>query len=230
MKKFILAGVVAMLYISAFSQTSTQRVLIKGGNSAWDNFMKEVYLYPSFIKGIVEFKNGQRFQSNMNYNRALGTLQFIDEHGDTLSLSNEETVSTVNIGSDYFVYAPECLQAVKTDGKARLFKNERVKIADKQKTGAYGIPNSTGTIESIDRIDTKGAYNKIELNENLLVSRATTYYIENEKGELLPASKKNILNLYPRKDDQIRNFIKNNSLQFDKEEDFIKVTDFLSSL
>src|SRR6476661_4193308 len=75
---FFCAGTIA--------QTSIQRIYIKGGNDAWDNFMKEIFLYPSFEPGVVEYKNGQRFKSNMNYNKALGAIQFIDEKGDTLSM------------------------------------------------------------------------------------------------------------------------------------------------
>jgi hypothetical protein len=230
MKKMLFSACFAMICITTLAQTSTQRIIIKGGHDAWDNFMKEVFMYPSFQKGIVEYKNGQRFKSNMNYNKVLGTVQFIDEKGDTLSLSDEHNVASVNIATDFFYYNPMCVIAVKTDGKARLFKNERLRIADKLKTGGYGIPNTSGTIESIDRLDTKLGYNQIELNESLLISKVTTYYIENDKGEFLPASKKNLYNLYPKKDDQIKNFIKSNNLDFSTEEQFIKVTDFLSTL
>jgi hypothetical protein len=227
-RNIIFPACIILLSITTIAQTSTQRIYIKGGNSARENFMNLIYMYPSFEQGIVEYQNGQRFQSSMNYNRALGTIQFISDKGDTLSMSNEETIAFISIGNDKYVYGPMCLQVVRVNEKVSLLKHEAVKIADKLKTGAYGIPNSAGTIESIDRLDTRGNYNQIEINENLLVTRITTYYVEDEKGEILVASKKNILNIYPKKEAAVKSYIKENSVDFSREEHLINLVDFLS--
>ena len=226
----IITAFLFILCATASAQTSTQRVYIKGGNSAWENFMKEIFRYPDFEQGIVEYKNGQRFKSNMNYNKVLGTIQFIDEKGDTLAITNEESISSINIGDDVFIYAPNCLLLLKKSDNATLYKNEMVRIADKHKTGGYGIPNTAGTIESIDRIDTKLNYNQMEINESLLISKVTTFYIENEKGEILTASKKNVLNMYSKHEDAIKSFIKSYGLDFTKEDHLIELTVFLSTL
>lgn len=227
-KKYFVSACFLLFFFSTFAQTSTQRIYIKGGNDARDNFMREIFLYASFEPGIVEYKNGQRFKSNMNYNKALGTIQFIDEKGDTLSLNNEESISFINIGGDKFIYAPMCLQIIEGNEKLALLKQESVKIADKHKTGSYGIPNASGTIESIDRIDTRINYNQIEINENLLIHKVTTFYIEDEKGEIFVASRKNVLNNFPKKQEAIKSYIKANSVDFSKEEHLMNLMDFIS--
>jgi len=229
-KNCIITAFLFILSATASAQTSTQRIYIKGGNSAWENFMKEIFRNPDFEQGIVEYRNGQLFKSNMNYNKVLGTIQFIDEKGDTLAITNEESISSINIGDDVFIYAPNCLLLLKKSDKATLYKNEMVRIADKLKTGGYGIPNTAGTIESIDRIDTKLNYNQIDINESLLISKVTTFYIENEKGEILTASKKNVLNMYSKHEDAIKSFIKSYGLDFTKEDHLIELTVFLSTL
>lgn len=229
-KNLLFLGCLAFVYVSAFTQTSTERIYIKGGNSAWENFMKEIYMYPVFEKGIVEYKNGQRFKSVMNYNKVLGTIEFIDEKGDTLSMTGEETIRSISIGDDVYKFNPLCVVTVKANENVTLYKREVVRIADKLKTGGYGIPNSTGTIESIDRIDTRVNYNQIELNESLLISKATTFYIENRKGEILPASRKNILNLYPKHEEAIRAHIKAKALDLNNEDALVELADFISKL
>ena len=226
----IISAYVIFICATAGAQTSTERLYIKGGSNARENFMKEVFKYPSFEPGIVEYKNGQRYKSNMNYNKVLGTVQFIDEKGDTLSIANEESVKIINIDNDVFIYAPNCLLALKNAGKSSLYKNEKVRIADKLKTGGYGIPNSTGTIQSYDIVDTRVNFNKIEINESLLVSKVSTYYLENEKGEIFAASKKNVLDMYPKQEQAIKSFIKTNNVDFSKEEHLLKLTEFLSNL
>jgi hypothetical protein len=229
MKKIIITTLCLVTsFATTFAQTSTQRIYIKGGNDAWDNFIKEIFLYPSFESGIVEYKNGQRFKSKMNYNKAIGGIEFIDEKGDTLAMSNEENISFISIGNDKFIYAPMCLQILKGNEKLALLKHETLRIADKHKTGSYGIPNSSGTIESIDRLDTRLNYNQIEINENLLISKVTTFYIENEKGEIFVASRKNVINNFPRKEDDIKGYIKANNVDFSKEDHIISLVDFIS--
>jgi hypothetical protein len=227
-RKYFISTCFVFLSLTTFAQTSTQRVYIKGGTSAWENFMKEIFLYPSFEPGIVEYKNGQRFKSQMNYNKALGTIQFIDEKGDTLSMNNEESIAFINIGNDKFIYAPECLQIVQGNEKISLLKHEMVKIADKHKTGGYGIPNASGTIESIDRLDTRPNYNQIEINENLLIHKVTTFYIEDENGEIFVASRKNLLNNFPKKEEAIKSYIKANNVDLSKEDHLINLADFIS--
>jgi hypothetical protein len=231
MKKITcLASALTFLCTTAFSQTSTERIVIKGGSSAWDNFMKEVYRYPKFDEGIVEYKDGKRYKSNMNYNKVTGTIQFIDEKGDTLSLANEETVNSVAIGNDVFVYAPQCLVSVKTDSKVKLYKNERARIADNMKTGAYDIPNTGGTIDAINHTDSWLTKNMLDINESLLISKVTTYYIVNDRSEFSPASRKNVLNMFARHEDEVKQFIKSNGIDFNNQQDLEELTGYLSKL
>ena len=236
MKKIQLA-LIAMIVITttANSQTSIERINIKGGSSAWDNFYKEIYRYPGFQTGIVEYKNGKRSKGSLNYNKVLGTIQFISEKGDTLSLSEEETIAKVTIDNDVFYYSPyaeppTCLQEVKAAPKLKLVKSERLRIADKQKIGGLGIANSTGTIESIDRLDTKANYNQVDINENLLLSKTTNFYLETSRKDLVPASRKNVLSLFPKHENAIREYIKAKQIDFTKEDDLAALTDYLSLL
>jgi hypothetical protein len=229
-KNNVITAIFLLLSSIASSQTSTQRIYIKGGNDARENFMKEVFSYPSFEQGIVEYKNGQRYKSSLNYNKVLGTIEFIDEKGDTLAMSNEESISFINIGNDVYRFLPECMMELLKTDKAVLYKNEMVRIADKLKTGGYGIPNTAGTIETIERPTSKINYKQMEINETLLVSKVSTYYIENEKDEILMASRKNVLNLYPKKQDAIKSYIKEHNIDFTKEEDLKTLTEFLSTL
>jgi hypothetical protein len=231
MRKFcLILSILGILSSTVFSQTATERVVIKGGSSAWDNFIKEVYRYPTFQPGIVEYKDGKRYKSNFNYNKVIGNIQFIDEKGDTLALSNEETISSIIIGSDIFIYNPQCLISLKTDGKVKLYKNERVRIADQMKTGAYDIPNTAGTIDAINHTDSWLAQNMLDINESLLISKVTNFYIENERKEIVPASRKNVLNMFSRHEDELKQFIKSNGIDFTKEEDLEELTGYLSRL
>lgn len=207
-----------------------ERVYIKGGDSAWENLMKEMYLYPAFKEGIVEYKNGQLFKRALNYNRILGTIQFIDEKSDTLAIANEESVRSVSIGGDVFIYNPTCLQTISSAGKVKLFKNESLHIADIRQTGAYGSKNTSSAIESPNQIYTWMSSYGIAVSEILLLSKITSFYIKADNHEIIPAGKKNILKIFAKNEDPIKEFIKSMNINFTKESDLLELTKYLSQL
>lgn len=230
-KNSVLLMLVLAISSSAICQKSVERIEIQGGSRAWENFFKEIYKYEKFQPGIVEYKNGKQFKGTLNYNKVLGNIEFIDETGDTLAMSNEENVSEVRIGEDEFYYIlPDCVETIKDGGKLKLVKNERVRIADKQKVGGLGIPNSTGTIESIDRLDTRIDYNQVDINEKLLLNKTTRFFIETDKRELIPASKKNILSLFPRHEAAIKEYIKQHQIDFTRQDHLAELTGYLAQL
>jgi hypothetical protein len=189
--------------------------------------MKEIYLYPAFESGIVEYNNGKRYKSNLNYNKVVGSVQFIDEKGDTLSLADEKSISNISVGTDNFYYTPVCIRQFSGNSHVKLLKNELVRIADKQKIGGYGIPNTGGTIESVGKSDIR---TKIDVNEALLLRKTTTYYFGNEDNKFAPATRKNVLALFPKHENSLKDYLNTHPTEFNKEEDLIKLTEFIGKL
>jgi hypothetical protein len=211
-----------------YSQT-TERIYVKAGYDAWENFMKAIYLYPSFKEGMVELKNGQRFIHPMNYNKIAAAVEFINEKNDTLALADEASISLINISGDVFVYCPVCLRLLSSK-KVKLYVYEKMKIGDKQKIGAMGIPNSASAIESVEKIDTYQRSYDIDLNETVILSTATSYLIQSPTSEIVPATKKNVLSLFSNNEDVIKEYIKSNKISFNNRGDLMKLVSFLDQL
>jgi hypothetical protein len=76
-------------------------------------------------------------------------------------------------------------------------------------------------------IDTRLNYNQMEINENLLIQKVTTLYIEDEKGEIFVASRKNLLNKFPKQEETIKSYIKANNVDFTEEDQVTNLFDFL---
>lgn len=230
MKKVYLLAIAVAVANLTYSQKSVERIYIQGGSSAWENFIKEVYLFASFEPGIVEYNNGKQYKSKFNYNKVLGTVQFIDEKGDTLSLTDEASIRSVMAGNVSFAYKPQCMQVLAYGGTMKLLKSERVRIADNQKVGGYGISNSTGTIESIDRLDTRVNFNQVDINEKILLNKTVLFYLELENSTLVPATKKHILNAHPAHEKAISAFITSKRINFGKEADLVELTSYIARL
>jgi hypothetical protein len=230
MKKMLIIMFLTACSVLNYAQTLQERKHIPGGNEAWVNLMKEMYVYPSFEKGIVEYRNGQLFNPRMNYNRVLETIQFINENNDTLALANEDYIKVVTIGSDVYMFLPHCLKTVASHTTVALYKHEKLRIADFRRKGAFGIPNGSSAIDSYNQVYTwMGSY-QLNPNELLLLSKATTFYFSGRNFDVVPASRKNVLQLFSKNDKQIKEFIESKKTSFSNEKDLIDLAAFISKL
>lgn len=214
--------------LSSYAQ-AIQRIYVNSGADQWDNFMLAVYLYPSFKEGMVEFKNGQRFTRPMNYNRIAGTIEFISEKNDTVAFADEASVAHVNIGGDMFMFTPVCMRFLSSK-KVKLYVYEKMKIGDKQKIGAFGIPNSGSAIETVDRIESNQRTYRLNPSETVILRKTTSYYVQTATSEILPASKKNILNLFSGNEEPVKGYFKTHNVNFNKEPDLLELVNFLDTL
>lgn len=219
---------VILLSINAFSQ-NTERIYVKGGSNRWVELNKVIFLYPTFVNGLVEMKNGQRFTRPLNYNRILATVQFVNERNDTLAIADESAVSQVTIGDDVFIFTPACLRSL-TKGKVKLFVHEKMKVGDVQKVGAFGIPNSGSAIENVDQVQTYQRNFDIDINETIILSKATYFMIETDKHDYLVANKKNITRVAPDKSNEIKEYLKTKNVNFNKQEEVVELVNYISGL
>src|SRR5688500_10752973 len=229
MKKILIIPVLVVVVISASFSQSTERIYIQSGSTAWENFIKAIYLYPSFKEGMVEFKNGQRFIQPMNYNKLAATVEFINDKNDTLAFADEASVGHVNIGGDVFIFNPVCLRFLSSK-KVKLYVYEKMKFGDKQKIGAMGIPNSGSAIESVEKIDTYQRSYNIDVNETVILSKSSTFFIQTATSDIIPATKKNVLSLFPANESAVKEYIRSKSISFNKASDLMEMVKFLDEL
>jgi len=229
MKKILIIPVLVVVVISASFSQSTERIYIQSGSTAWENFIKAIYLYPSFKEGMVEFKNGQRFIQPMNYNKLAATVEFINDKNDTLAFADEASVGHVNIGGDVFIFNPVCLRFLSSK-KVKLYVYEKMKFGDKQKIGAMGIPNSGSAIESVEKIDTYQRSYNIDVNETVILSKSSTFFIQTATSDIIPATKKNVLSLFPANESTVKEYIRSKSISFNKASDLMEMVKFLDEL
>ena len=229
MKKILIIPVLVLALISSSFCQPTERIYIQAGSTAWENFLKAIYLYPSFKEGMVEFKNGQRFIRPMNYNRIASTVEFINDKNDTLAFADEASVGHINIGGDIFIFNPVCLRFLSSK-KVKLYIYEKMKFGDKQKIGAMGAPNSGSAIESVEKIDTYQRSYNIDVNETVILSKSSSFFIQTATSEIVPANKKNILSLFPENESAIKEYIRSKNISFNKASDLMEMVKFLDEL
>ena len=98
-----------------------------------------LYNYTAFTAGFVHFRNTAVGAGRMNYNNLLGKIQFIDDKGDTLELTNEPPINFVSIVSDTFYFEKKWMQANHSRSNIVLAKSSVLGLVNRQRKGAMGI-------------------------------------------------------------------------------------------
>lgn len=212
-------------YVDA--QDST-RFIVKAGQTIQEVLKPEVlYRYPQFMPGKVYILNGTVAEAKLNYNRIIEEIQFIDLRGDTLSLADESTIRLITINQDSFYFDNGYLELIQDYAVVKMAIHERIRLADKQKIGAYGQTNTTVSIETTGGyLDSYKRYNVVA-NENLILQREKHYYLSAKKGHYFLANKKNVLKEFGEHRKVLQEFLDKNDLNYRKEEDIRKICELI---
>jgi hypothetical protein len=65
------------------------------------------------------------------------------------------------------------------------------------------------------------------VNEDLLFSREERFYIGDKYNHFLPINKKNLLELFGKYEDELKQYLKEQKPSFNKKDDMVKLVEFL---
>ncbi|MEO6550411.1 MAG: hypothetical protein ABIN94_20565 [Ferruginibacter sp.] len=214
MKKVLYIIAFCLFYgSSVFAQGETIKVK---GDEAATFFSKATYKFSYFTPARVHFKNGDISSARFNYDYFKKMMKYIDDNGDTLLIANEEDVEYISTGKDTFFYNNVFLESVSSMGSARLAKTTTYKLIRKEKVGAFGTSSPASNIETRDAILDNSRY-QLDINEAMIYSKETEYFLGNLSGQFVSASKKNINKLFPGKN--LQEYISKNRLNLNRESD-----------
>ncbi len=191
--------------------------------------VKEVYLYPDFIKGVAVNRNGTSSEALFNYNIINGEIQFISSHKDTLAVAKPGSVDYFVIAADTFYYNNGYYRKIAGDRNFMLAVMQFTKLADVRKAGPYGTTTSTAAVDSYSSLissNTGGVY-KLRVNVETIFTMRCDYYFGSPDDKFLPAKKSNLLKMFPDKEEKIKKYLKDESIRFNDKEDLIKLTKFI---
>ncbi len=188
------------------------------------------FRYSEFVLGNVYFKDGTNSQAPLNLNLLNEEMQFINPGGDTLSIDNEGTIKYITINNDTFYYSKVYLELVTSNPVMKIAKKQRLKIGDIKKIGGYEQPSSVSAITSYTSIYNHSQVTNITPRAELLLVKETIYYIGNNYNRFLPANKKNLMRMFGKKEAVIENFLQENKIRFNNENDLKMIIDFLQKI
>jgi hypothetical protein len=219
-----------LCHCNLFAQKNAT-IIVKAGNTIKESVPTiDLYEYPQFINGTIFFRDGNSSGAAMNYNRFLDEMQFITAKGDTLTLINEKNIRFINIVKDTFFYDQGYIKLINSTVNVKLGIKEMLGIIDKKKIGGYGMSSSTTAIDSYSSYNDGMQYYNITVMQDLVLAKKAQYYIGDVYNHFVLASKKNVINLFPKQEQAVIRYLKENTIVFNNKEDLEKLVQFLEHL
>ena len=233
MKTLLLLFLILIGYTDLSGQDSTL-VTVKAGEKIEDVLKpSDIYIYPRFIYSKVLFKDGTVSDAYMNYNRLYDQMLFISEKGDTLALTDVKNLEFIVNDWDVFYYSGGYLRLIADDTVIKLAEKQIWVVADVRKMGTHNTPKNTLAITSVGFFSNgqdAAKSKELIMNAETLIRKETQYYFGDKFNHFVPASKKRLLNLFPKEELRIENYLKENKVNFDKKDDLEKLCQFLLQL
>ena len=227
MRSVLLLVVAFLLYANNYAQEISWTVK-SGENPKHVLGDSIVFRYPRFTPGSVYFKDGKVSNAALNLNLLNGEMQFISPSNDTMALADEGLIKYIVINADTFYYSKVFIECIYSNTEAKLGKIEAIKPVNLKKTGAYGQVSSVSSINSASSFyNANSSVAKLGEEKEIALHKETVYFIGDEFNRFLPVMKKNIYEMFNTRNTSIETFIKENKIELDKEEDLVKLVDFL---
>jgi len=213
----------------AHAQDST--IIIKAGTSFNESVsITDLYEYPQFVYGKVFFRFGDSTGGRLNYNRLLDQMQFIDLKGDTLNIAYPGTIKFIRINNDLFYYDNGYIKLIKGNNTIKLATKQTLKVAGKNKIGAYDMASPGSAIDSYSSLTIDHKNYNLTPREDITLTKKTEYYFGDKYNHFVLANKKNILRLYSKQEGTVTAYLKENNIDFNNPEDLEKLFQYLSNL
>lgn len=225
---------VLLLFVLGYccrSHAQDSVILIKAGTSINESVSTTVlYQYPQFVYGKIFFKPGDSTVALLNYHKLLDEMQFIGLKGDTLSIVNAGTIRSIRINNDMFYYDKVYVKLIKDTNGIKLAAKQTLRVTGKNKIGGYDIANPSSAIESYGTlIDQKGIFNLVP-REDVLLAKRTLYYFGDKYNQFVWATRKNLLQQFPKQSQALNAYLKENNINLNNIEDLEKLLQFLAGL
>jgi hypothetical protein len=187
------------------------------------------YRFPAFTDANVKLKNGGAGPSKMNFNLLVCEMQFIDPHGDTLSIAKPQDIDSISLGGSTFFYKDGYQEMIRATNLVKLLVVRKV-VYEPIEIGAMGLRTHTGVgIKNYSSLIANAGEKQLTLNVDIDIAMETTYFLA-ANDEMLKVSKTAFLTLFPKNGAAIQGYIKSNKPAFNKEEDIKKLFDFCAGL
>lgn len=185
------------------------------------------YLFNRFTDGLVVKKSGEKVVAELNYNIATQEMIF-KKDGRFLALGNLNTIDTVYLNNMVFIPYDNMFLEFAVSGKIDLLVQFSGTARVKGEDVGYGVSSETSRVTSMTSITNGGALYNLDLPDNIEITRNITYYVRQGEEMERFVNERAFARLFRDKKKKIKNYIKDNNLDFDNYSDVVQVVTWLN--
>lgn len=228
------AVILFSIWISLDSNSAAQDnqyLRIKAGDKGIP--VKDQYVYPEFLPGKILLTNGGSLTAKLNYNLVLSEMHFVHSKGDTLALEDNPTIWAVAVGQDAFYYEyPKQYWMLLTDyDTGKLMIRRAMILIDREKEGGYGQSTGTSSIRNTTSLSSgNSSVARLNNHADLLFSRKNEYRLMDKNYRFYQANQSGFLTLFSKNKSVIKEYVRENKINFTQEEDLKKLLQFCTQL
>ena len=229
MKVFFSLITACLLQLSCYAQGEQWTVRI--GQNAKDVLGdRNIYKYPQFMQGIVYLKDGTASAASLNLNLFNGEMHFINLANDTMAVADEGNIKLIIIQNDTFYYSKVFVQLLHGNSEAKLGRIEAIKPVNFTKETAYEQTSSVSSVNSASYFYGNSQVAKLSQTKDVVLHKETVYFIGDRFNSFLPVTRKNIFRLFNSQKTAIDNYIKDNKIELNRQEDLLKLIAFIQTV
>jgi hypothetical protein len=191
------------------------------------------FLLSDFVNGVVKQKTGNISLVSMNYNTFYQELIF-ERNGKRLALV-PNLIDTVFIQNRVFV--PDSSETIFLESvgnkQVSIFVQHKSRTSKGKDITGYGLTNSrvrnVSGLNSNSGRSTRNIYTQyydIKLPEDHILVDDTRYWLKKDEKFVELSSFHGIVKLFPEKNEQLKKYIRENSLVFTRKKDTINLISF----
>lgn len=188
---------------------------------------KSQFLLPDFQEGTVYYKDGRRFNMPLNYNVAAKKFFFSNKTGEYLKFAEPDMVSLVKIGERTFIHDKKRIQEVLQTTPPILVEYRGV-LKNQSTPGS-----AVGAVKNMSGVMAGGRYHQLDPQKEVATfSRLIKkYQIVYNRKKVTFTNAGSFLKIYPPPlREKLKNYIKENNIDFNSSENVVQLCNYASSL
>lgn len=185
------------------------------------------YLFREFSKGNVLLKGNKIQATVLNYNTVTEKMVF-EQNGKLLDLVNLDLIDTVYVNDTRFVPVGKVFYEVLATSPIPVFIQHKGDLLPPGKPVGYGGTSEVAAATRLSGVQLESGYYNLQLPPDFKVKITPVYWLRKDGAMVSFLNERQMLKLFPEREDEIKAFIKKERLKVERREDLARIIRFCS--
>jgi hypothetical protein len=188
----------------------------------------EQFLFPEFLNGKIDMKDGRDFDMILNYNIISEKITFIQK-GKIFDLTNPGSVDTIYLRGKKFIPFGKVFYEVLSKEPFILFVQHKGLVQEPPKTDSYGRVSEASSASSMNYFkDGSDLYALLE--QNFIINKQDVYWVRMNDSMQSFKDATQFVKIFPEIKSEIRLYIRQNKSKFENPDDILELMTYCNNL